>query len=497
MTYTGLTKLKGLIKTGRSVEEKSIKGGMWIGITRFITGGIDVLKLLILAHFLAPKEFGLLGIGLLSIGILEHFSKTGFDDALIQKNKNIKQYLDTAWVVQVLRGTLIFIFLFFLSPLIASFFQSPESVLIIKSIAIIAFIRGLTNIGIVYFRKELNYNKEFIYLTGGVLTDLLVVVTFAILWGNVWALVLGLIANNFVSLILSYILSPIRPGLGFDMKKAKELFTFGKNITMTTIIKFIILYGDDIFIGKLLGTVSLGFYRIAYKIGNTSATEMLNVISNVTFSAYSKLQQEIHKLRKAFILVTKFASLLIFPLSVLIIILIKDFISIFLGSEWLPITKTVQILTILGMLKCIEYDSLLKAVGKPEINVKISSIRLCLIIIIIYPLTLKMGTAGTALSVLLGTLAIQPISIYHVSKITKIGIMDFMKILLFPALGSGLMGISLFLLRNTIADISLIDLISLSSCAIIIYIIYIIIFNRIFNYKIMDIINIFRRGIKI
>ena len=44
----------------------------------------------------------------------------------------------------------------------AVFFKSPESTVIIQVVGITILLRSFTNIGIIYFQKELKFNKQFL-----------------------------------------------------------------------------------------------------------------------------------------------------------------------------------------------------------------------------------------------------------------------------------------------------------------------------------------------
>jgi O-antigen/teichoic acid export membrane protein len=112
---------------------------------------------------LAPHDFGLFGIAMLAIATLEAFTQTGFEAALVQKKENVKSYLDTAWTISAIRGAVLFFILFFFAPLMANFFYSPQATTIIRVIALSAFLSGFRNIGMVFFQKELEFDKQFLF----------------------------------------------------------------------------------------------------------------------------------------------------------------------------------------------------------------------------------------------------------------------------------------------------------------------------------------------
>ncbi|MBW2000976.1 MAG: oligosaccharide flippase family protein, partial [Deltaproteobacteria bacterium] len=154
------------------LSKKVIRGGIWVFALRFTNRGLGFVRTIILARLLAPSDFGLLGIAMLAIAALETFSQTGFQAALIQKKENVESYLDTAWTVSAVRGIMLFFILFFCAPIVAQFFKSPQATLVIKVIAISTLISGFRNIGILFFQKELEFNKQFIYELSATLVDI-------------------------------------------------------------------------------------------------------------------------------------------------------------------------------------------------------------------------------------------------------------------------------------------------------------------------------------
>jgi len=410
-----------LITSDGTLSQRVVKSGFWVFFLRIFSQGFGLLRLIILARILSPSDFGVMGIALLTMSILEIFSETGFQHALIQKKENIKSYLDSAWTVLILRGFVLFVILYFIAPYAAVFFNTPEAKPIIRVIGFSILFQAFTNIGITYFKKELEFNKEFIYQLTGTLADFIVAISAVLILRNVWALVLGLLAGNITRCFVSYLIHPYKPRLYFALEKVKELFGFGKWILGSSILIFLLGQGDDIFVGKLLGATMLGFYQLAYRISNMPATEITHVISQVTFPAYSKLQDDLPKLRESYLKVLQVTAFLSFPVAGLIFILAPDFTRIFLGEKWMPMVLAMQVLCILGALRSIAAASgpIFLALGRPDFETKISVAELALLAILIYPLTTKWGITGTAISISIVSCSFIFIVLSIVIKLTK------------------------------------------------------------------------------
>jgi len=423
-----------LLKPGKTLSERVVKGGFWVFSLRITQQAFSLVRLIILARILSPNDFGLMGIALLVMATLDTFSQTGFQQALIQKKEDIKPYLNSAWTVLILRGFILFTILYFIAPYAAIFFKAPEAKPIIQVIGFSVLLQAFTNIGVIYFQKELEFNKQFIYQLAGTLADFIVAVSAVLILRNVWALVFGLLAGNAAKLIASYFIHPYRPHLSKDLGKAKELFGFGKWILGSSILIFLITQGDDIFVGKLLGATMLGFYQMAYRISNIPATEITHVISQVTFPAYSKLQDNIPKLREAYLKVLQFTAFLSFPIAGLIFVLAPDFTRIFLGEKWMPMVPAMQILVWWGAIRGLvgAISPVFMSIGKPKIVTKLQLIQTVLLFILIYPLTLHWNIFGASLSVFLSALVMFFIRNYILIKTIKCKIWKFSKLILLP-----------------------------------------------------------------
>jgi lipopolysaccharide exporter len=474
-----------LKSTEGTLTDKVLRSGFWVFLLRIINRGFSLLRLLILARLLSPNDFGLMGIALLTMSILETFSETGFQQALIQKKEDIETYLNSAWTFLILRGLFLYIILYLLAPYIAIFFNTPKAGSIIQAIGVLLIFKAFNNIGIIYFKKELEFYKEFIYQFSGTIVDFIVAVVAVLTLKNVWALVLGQLAGSFVKLILSYFVHPYRPRINFSPEKVKELFVFGKWILSSNILAFLLTHGDDIFVGKYLGASSLGFYQMAYRISNMPATEITHVISQVTFPAYSKLQNNLPKLRAAYLKVLQLTAFLSFPLAGLIFIIAPDFIKIFLGDKWLPMLPAMQILSIYGVIRSINstVGTFFLGIGRPEILPKITIYQIMFIAIIIFPLTKMKGVFGTSIAITIPYIAVM---IYLFSKTllkNNIGfrvshLLKALYVSFFACIGMILLFI---ILRKLIIHMDVVTMILLISLIIIFYVGIALIFDYFLN----------------
>ncbi|MDZ7836936.1 MAG: oligosaccharide flippase family protein [Actinomycetota bacterium] len=116
---------KRLSYSGSSLSAKAAKGTFWVFFIRIIDRLFKLVRLVILARLLSPNDFGIFGIALLVLSILESFTNTGYSQALIHKSEETRSYLNTAWTMGLIRGFVIAVAIFFLArPAAVPIFRS-------------------------------------------------------------------------------------------------------------------------------------------------------------------------------------------------------------------------------------------------------------------------------------------------------------------------------------------------------------------------------------
>lgn len=445
-------RLRDLIETlvpSGSVVQQAAKGGVWMTAIRFLSQGSYLLMLLVLARLLSPKDFGILGIALLTLSAIKKFSNIGIDTALVQqKEANVDEYLNTAWVLEIGRGALIAVVLFLAAPFIAQFFGEANSGLtpVVRVIGLSPLVYGLQNPAVVYFQKDLDFHKEFVYQTASSFVRFGVGVGYALVSPTVWALVAAYVSVNLTKTVLSYGLHEYRPRPSIDRAALSELVNYGKWITGSSITHFIYSEGDDAFVGWFLSATALGFYQYAHRIADMPASQFTEVITTVTFPAYSKLQDDPEGLKDALLATTRLVAVVAFPVSTGMALIAPSFVPVVLGEEWTPMILPLQLLSVFGLIHAItrHFGGVFNALGRPDYNMKIDMIRILCLAAVIWPATARWGFAGTAGAVIaIYIFPTFPLDVYAVSTLVRAHPLEIFHEYAYPAVGSAVMLVSL------------------------------------------------------
>jgi O-antigen/teichoic acid export membrane protein len=458
-----------LLTPGETLYHRVVHAGFWVFSLRIADRLFGLARTIILARLLSPEDFGLFGIATLALSALEAFSQIGFQAALVQKKGDVKPYLDTAWTVQILRGFALAGILTASAPVVAGFFGEPRAAMLLRVLALSELAKGFTNIGVLFFQKELEFHKRFVYMLSGTLADFGVAVTAAVLMRNAWALAFGLLARSAAQVLTSYILHQYRPRPRLDASLAREMYGFGRWIMATNIVVFLITNGDNAVVGKVLGASALGLYQMAFLFSNLMATEITHVLSQVTFPAYSALQDNVASLKRAFLQTLEVTMALSLPLSVGIVMFAPEFVRLFLGEAWTPMVPALQILAVSGLIRSVVAigGSLFKGVGRPELDFWMNAARLGAMALLIYPLTKRYGLEGTAIAVVFGGFVALPIWWITSQSITRAGYRAFLWSFLPSAVGTAATSVAIVLGKTLLGATTLINFILIAAIGVV------------------------------
>lgn len=402
--------------TRRALTSVSLMSGLRI-TNRILT----FVKIAVLARILTPNQFGVFGIASLLLAFLEILTETGINVILIQTHEKIDKYLDSAWIVSIIRGIIIFLIILLSAPFVASFFKTPDALNIILLISLSPLIKGFINPAEVTFKKDLKFNYEFWFRTTLYFTDGLIAIITALITHSVYSLVFGLLAGSILEVILSFVFIKPIPKLSFNPTYIKEIFHKGKWVTAYSIFNYFGENGDNIIVGRILGAFPLGLYQMAYKISYIPISEISDVVNIVIFPVYSKIAEERRRLLSAFWKTTGIISLLAILVGGIIFLFPSQIITIFLGPQWISTVTVLKILTIYGVLRAAlgSSSALFLALGKQSYVTVMTFIRFITLILTIYPLVLRYGLIGAGISALLSAIIEVPVIIFLITKVMR------------------------------------------------------------------------------
>jgi PST family polysaccharide transporter/lipopolysaccharide exporter len=410
-------------KRDANLASRSVRSGIWVAATTIGDRLLSLVSLFILARLLGPAEFGLIGVALLVLSALQSFSRLGLLDALVQRPEaNVDRYFDTALVLTTARGVAMAAIMIVAAPYVSQLFGQPVTD-IVRVLALAPLLGGLQSPAVAYFRKELEGHKRLVLIAGTALARDGVSIALALATGSVWALVAGQVAAAVARTVASYLLTDYRPTLSFDLQEARDLVGFGKWVTAYGVINYIVKEGDDIAVGILLDATALGLYRVTYRVGTLPVFEVTNVVADVMFPAYSKLQGDRGAVGRAFLRAFRATTALTLPAGVGVALVAPSFVAVALGPAWLDAVPLLQAIALYAAVVAVTrlFMPVWTAMGRPDLSVRTAVVRAVVLGLSIVPAIQAFGVLGAILAVA-GSFAVAelPLRTYLLVSVTDV-----------------------------------------------------------------------------
>ncbi len=432
-----------------SVRSRMARGAAWMVLLRVVDRMIGLVSTVVLARLLVPGDFGLIALAASLLGMLEVLGAVGMDMALIQRADARREHYDTAWTFHVLFGLATAGVVAGLARPFASFYGDPRLLPVMLMLAATHALQGFENIGVVAFRKDLEFDREFTYrVTRRVVTTFLVTLPLAFVLRNYWALLVGSLVGAALTVALSYLLHPYRPR--FALSAFRELMSFSKWFLLDSIVEFLYARMAVLIIGKWSGSPAVGAYSLATDLAAMATQEVSAPVHRAVFPGYAKMADDRPMLRHTVLKVTSVLLLVVLPCGAGVSLLAEPVVLILFGPKWIEAIPLVQVLGINGILTVLlssaHYVNM--AVGMT----RSSSLVLAAHSAITLPLMLwsvpQHGARGAVVAMLIASLLTAPLNYYLVGKAIDFGWPELKSILWRPLAGVIVMSGFLWALRQ-------------------------------------------------
>jgi lipopolysaccharide exporter len=329
-----------------------MRGAAWMIGMRWAVRGLALVNTIVLARLLAPTDFGLVALAATIVALGTLLTDFGVDTALIQNAKAERRHFDTAWTIRILQSAAVAGFVLLLADRAGDFYDDRRVAEILHLLAIGIFVRGFENIGIVKFRKDLLFNKDFSLQVSVKFVVVTIGIALAFYFRDFRSLVYAQLIGQFINVGASYYASAYRPRL--SLAALREIWAFSQWVLVRGVAQYIVKNVDVLMLGRF-GTVAMvGFYRIGRDVSEAPGNDIVMPISRALFPGFAKLQHEPARLaaavRRSLAAVTLITAPIAFGLSAVA----PELIPTLIGEKWLEAIPVAQIMALAALLSAVK-----------------------------------------------------------------------------------------------------------------------------------------------
>ncbi len=338
---------------------------------RMFSRVLGVASTLVLARLLDTADFGIVAIAFTISAAFNSLSNVGVTENLVRHKTLGRDELDTGFTIQVIKGAITGVLLLAAAPFAARWFSEPRLENVIYILAGAFALSGIENIGIIHFRRDMRFDREFqLSAIERVLTFAATLVA-AMLLRSYWALVIGTVAAKIARVIASYAMQPYRPRLG--LRAWKDLAGFSMWMWLSSLVYIAWFRADPLVVGSQISKADLGLFVVALDIALLPTTEIMEPIGAVLFAGFAAERNAGRDPRgSAFSLAVSLMAVMA-PIALVLSAASTDVVGVLLGAKWSAAAPIVAILTFTVLFSpvCNTASQVLTAVGKIRTNLAV------------------------------------------------------------------------------------------------------------------------------
>lgn len=270
--------------------------------------GIElVLRLvsnLIMTRLLFPEAFGLVAVAMSILVGLTLLTDAGIKASIVRSpSGEDRDYLKTAWTLQIIRGLVIWLIVLILAGLLStsghrwlpeqSTLAHPLMPGLLAVVGAMTVLQGLQSVNLHVSVRRIDFRRLILVGIISKLVSLPVMLLWALHDRSVWALVAGMMAASLVQLALSHSIFPgPRMGLRWHPGHVREMFNFGKWVTVSSVAHFVSSHSEQLILGALFPGSIIGLYAIAKLLADAFQGILLRLQGALTLPVLSEVLRD-------------------------------------------------------------------------------------------------------------------------------------------------------------------------------------------------------------
>lgn len=334
-----------------TLERQTSSGVAWSLAGRAGQQTGSFLISVVLARLLPPDAFGLIAM----VAVFSQFAVTlvdsGLGDALIQKNDLNDKHIQSALALNLSIGAALFAIFWSSSHQLAQFYNTPVLESIAKLLAWNFLLGAPSVVPLALIRKRMRFKElafiEFIVpLVGGIAA-----VVLALAGAGIWSLAVSSVVATGLRTVALWAACPYKPRVAVDFTALKELIRFGSGLLGFNVINYWARNLDNLLIGRILGSFSLGLYARAYFLMLLPITQITSVVSIAMLPALATVGRDTIRFKRIYLRTMGVMALAAFPLVMGLFTVADSLIPFLYGNQWNGTTPIVRILCVAGLLQ--------------------------------------------------------------------------------------------------------------------------------------------------
>jgi len=336
-----------------SFRKNLFKNIVVLGGYSYTTQIIGFLSTIVLSRLLLPAEYGFVALITVFTGFINQFADAGLSYIIIRSDYK-RLFQTTIHYLAITIGILLAAVVILLAYPISLFYKDPALFLPTIIMSSTFILRSFNTVPSGILSKELKFNILGRIEMTCTLIEISLMILFAYLNFSYWSLIIPSVLGNIIRIILYNAKTKIRlrflkrKYLLVGFRKAKSIIG---NLTGFNLLNYWARNADNLIIGKVFGSQSLGIYNRAYKILYLALSVMTNLFGKVLYPSLKNLSAKGGDVNKEYMNTLGIISLMNFPVSVLLIFFSEPMVRLLWSERWIQVAELLPYIGILILMQ--------------------------------------------------------------------------------------------------------------------------------------------------
>lgn len=310
-----------------------------------------VLTGIVLAHLLAPADFGAFAVALVALTALLSINELGVSIVLVRWPGDPREIAPTVTTISMVSSAALYAVCWFGAPAFADQLGSPDAVGVVRLLCTSVLIDGATAAAAQFVNREFRQGTRLVVDFSNLALSTGVTVALAATGFGPVSLAAGRLVGNGLSALLLFRLVGMWPRPGFDRSRAGELIRAGLPLAGASLLVMAMLNVDYVVVGHVLGAVALGLYLQAFNLASWPVNMFSTVVRRVSLAAFARVQFDPRARQQVLAKLTGMLMAATLPVCALLGLLALPLVTTLYGEEWRGATGALEFLVILGAVR--------------------------------------------------------------------------------------------------------------------------------------------------
>lgn len=327
-------------------KNEIVYNSVWRFLERIIAQMVTLIVSIVLARILVPDDYGAVSVIMIFINFCNILVTHGFNSSLIQKKDADKIDFSTAFFANLFITAVLFIVLFFSSPLIATYFDIPIVSPLLRVMALRIPFTAINSVQSAYVSRNLQFKKYFVATIVGTLVSGAIGIVMAYNDFGAWALVGQYLSSTIINTVVLWFVVKWRPCMCFSLQRAKIMLSYSSKILLSSLLDEVNLELSSFAIGKKYSSADLAYYNRGKQFPQIINTNVNDTITGIMFPVLSREQSDCQLVKLHMRKVLKASAFIMFPLLLGMAAVSREFLLILLTDKWIEAVSYMQIFCI-------------------------------------------------------------------------------------------------------------------------------------------------------